>query len=105
VTGVVSGTTRELACLALGHDDPDEPACTATDEQLVRELVDLVQQLRVAAGLVEESDLDRQERVEVLADVLDDDRLDGTPGGMPLAQAILDLLDEGGWSFHPIRRP
>lgn len=105
MSGVVSGTTRALACLALGHEDADLPHCPATDEQLVAELVEEVQRLRVAAGVVEESDLDRQEREVALVEVLEDDRLDGTAGGLDLAQAILRLLDEDGWTLHPVRRP
>jgi hypothetical protein len=34
-----SALTRELACLALGHADADHSPCTATDDQLIRELV------------------------------------------------------------------
>jgi hypothetical protein len=58
----VTGPTRELACLALGHDDTGEVRCPATDERLIRELVEEVQRLRVAAGIVEETVVDRAER-------------------------------------------
>lgn len=98
-------TTRELACLALGHEDSGAPRCPESDEQLVADLVREVQLLRVAAGVVEESEADRQERETVLVEALDDDRLDGTPGGLPLAQAILDSLAEEGWTLRPVRRP
>lgn len=37
--------TRELACLALGHLDSDRTACTASDEELMRELVEELQAL------------------------------------------------------------
>lgn len=105
MTGPLTSTTRELACLALGHDDADEPRCSTSDDDLVRQLVDEVQALRVAAGVVEESEVDREEREAALTEVLEDDRLDGTPGGLDLAQAILRLLDEDGWTLHPVRRP
>ena len=101
----LSPTLRELACLALGHDDADEPRCSSSDEHLVRQLIDEVQALRVAAGIVEETDRDREEREAALTEVLEDDRLDGTPGGFDLAQVILRLLDENGWALHPVRRP
>ena len=70
MTGVVSGVTRELACLTLGHEDAGEPSCLTSDEQLVRELVEEVQRLRVAAGVVEESEVDRAERVEVVEELV-----------------------------------
>lgn len=101
---VVSGTTRELACLTLGHDDEDEPACSTTDEDLVRQLVEEVQRLRVAAGIVEESEVDRAERIEIVEDALDEvnDRQ-----GIVLGQArlLVELLVENGWTLHPVRRP
>lgn len=101
----VSPATRALACLTLGHDEGDAPSCPSSDEDLVGQLVHEVQTLRVAAGVVEESEVDRQEREVALVEVLEDDRLDGTEGGLPLAQAILGLLDEDGWALHPVRRP
>lgn len=105
MSGVVTGTTRALACLALGHDDTDMPRCPSSDEDLVRQLVEEVQRLRVAAGVVEETEVDRQEREAALVEVLEDDCLDGVPGGLDLAVAILGLLDEDGWTLHPVRRP
>lgn len=105
MTAPLTPTTRELACLALGHEDADEPRCASTDEDLVRQLVEEVQALRVAAGIVEESPTDREEREAVVAETLEDDRLYGTPGGLDLAVAVLGLLDEAGWTLHPVRRP
>jgi hypothetical protein len=46
----VTPLTRELACLALGHADSDRTPCTATDEELMRELTEEVQRLRILLG-------------------------------------------------------
>lgn len=103
MTGVVTGTTRELACLALGHEDAGEVRCLTSDDQLVRELVDEVQRLRVAAGLVEESDLDREERIEVLAEVLTEVAI-AEVSDEEYPTVLLAALDESGWTLHPVRR-
>jgi hypothetical protein len=121
VTRALTGTTRELACLALGHDDADEPACASSDEDLVRQLVEEVQALRVAAGIVEESEADRDERVEALGEVLaeaagDDEEVGNDlealhvlhldePDERILARYVIDRLDASGWTLHPVRRP
>jgi len=101
---VISGTTRELACLTLAHDDGDEPRCLVSDEDLVRQLVEEVQRLRVAAGIVEESEVDRAERIEALDDVLVEvDERQGKIAGE--AHLLVELLDDAGWTLHPVRRP
>lgn len=97
----VTGPTRELACLALGHDDIGEVRCPETDERLMRELVAEVQRLRAAAGEVEETPTDRAEQVAVLDDAL------ATAGedwetGPELAQVILDLLADAGYRLAPV---
>lgn len=104
MTGALPGTVRELACLALGHDDGDEPRCPSTDEQLARQLVDEVQQLRVAAGIVEETETDRRERVEAVQDALDevDDRQGGIHGE---ADLLVEVLAEAGWQLLQVRQP
>ncbi len=104
MSGVVSGTTRALACLALGHDDADLRSCPATDEDLVVQLVEEVQRLRVAAGVVEESEVDRAERVEAVADALTEAGLAEVPDD-EFADALVAHLDENGWTLHPVRRP
>lgn len=104
MTTALPGTVRELACLALGHDDGDEPRCPSTDEQLARQLVDEVQQLRVAAGLVEETEPDRAERIEVVEDLLleVEDRQGKTAGEGWL---LVELLAERGWQLLRVRQP
>jgi hypothetical protein len=47
----------------------------------------------------------REEQEEALTDALEDDRLDGTPGGLALAQALLGLLREDGWELIRLRQP
>jgi hypothetical protein len=101
VTGVVSGTTRELACLALNHDDGTRPASPQTDEQLMRELLAEVHRLRVAVGEAIEDDDDREDAEAALAQALDDDQLDGVPGGLDLAVALVEVLARDGW--HLVR--
>lgn len=96
----VTGPTRELACLALGHDDTGEVRCPATDERLIRELVEEVQRLRVAAGIVEETPTDRAEQVAAVDDAL------AAAGesfvtGPELAQVVLDLLADSGYRLAP----
>ncbi len=103
-TGRITATTREAACLALGHDDADEPRCRVLDEDLVRQLVEEVQGLRVAAGIVEETAEDREEREAIVAEVLTDDRLDDL-GDLDLAVCVLDLLAEAGWTLHRVHLP
>jgi hypothetical protein len=120
VSGVVTGTTRALACLTLGHDD-EGSRCPSSDEDLVRQLVEEVQALRVAAGIVEESEADRTERVEALGEVLaeaagDDEEVGNDLTAIAaayldesderiLARYVLDRLDAAGWTLHPVRRP
>jgi hypothetical protein len=105
VTAPLTPTTRELACLALGHEDADEPACTTSDDQLVAELVEEVQSLRVAAGIVEETATDRAEADGVLVDVLDE-VLDAVVVPIhDLGPAIRVRLVERGWTLHPVHRP
>jgi hypothetical protein len=100
----VTGPTRELACLALAHDDTGEVRCPATDEQLMRELVAEVQRLRVAAGEVEPTVVDEQEQIGVLDDAL------GTVGaswatGTEAAERMLGVLTDAGWRLAPVLRP
>jgi hypothetical protein len=92
----VTGPTRELACLALGHDDTGEVRCPATDEQLMRELVAEVQRLRVAAGEVEETATDRAEVVAAL-DVALTEAADEWATGDEQAPAVLAALNDSGW--------
>lgn len=89
----ISGLARELACLALRHDDSTARECRATDEQLMRQLIAEVRHLRQCIG--EEPDRAAQENAlavamtEVaIAEPPDEDQ----PG------AILDMLWEGGWT-------
>lgn len=100
----VTGPTRELACLALGHDDTDADACPATDEELLAALVREVQTLRVAAGIVEETAADRAHATGTLVDALaavDAKWLDEAAR----ASAVLDRLAEDGWALRPTARP
>ncbi len=101
-TGRITPTTRETACLALGHDDADEPRCRVLDEDLVRQLVEEVQGLRVAAGIVEETETDRAEAVGALEDAI---TAGWSPEGEVVALDVLDHLTENGWTLHPVRRP
>jgi hypothetical protein len=96
----VTGPTRELACLALGHDDTGEVRCPATDERLIRELVEEVQRLRVAAGIVEETAVDRAEAVGALDDALDA-AATAFVTGPELAQVVVDQLADLGWRLAP----
>jgi hypothetical protein len=100
----VTGPTRELACLALGHDDTGEVRCPATDERLMRELVDEVQRLRVAAGIVEETDTDRAEQAGAVADALDEVDARWLDRGQR-AQGIIAALASDGWRLVPVPRP
>lgn len=103
---VVTGTTRALACLALGHDEDGSVRCPSSDEDLVRQLVEQVQALRVAAGVVEESEVDRAERIEVVEDVLSDVLVDSDAVIDPeVARRLVERLDGAGWTLHPVRRP
>lgn len=97
----VTGPTRELACLALSHDDTGEVRCPATDEQLMRQLTAEVQRLRVAAGEVEQTPTDRAEQIGVLDDAL---ALagEGWATGPELAQVILDLLADAGYHLAAV---
>lgn len=99
MTAPLTPTTRELACLALGHEDADEPRCASTDEDLVRQLVEEVQALRFAAGLIEETDLDRQQQREAIRGAVG-------PFASPVrAERILAALTADGWTLHQVRRP
>lgn len=99
----LTGTVRELACLALGHDDGDEPRCRHLDEQLVRQLIDEVQQLRVAAGLVEATEADRQEQEAAVVDAI----ASTMPGPIdpPEAADLIAALAGDGWQLVRVRRP
>jgi hypothetical protein len=99
-TDHLSGTTLALACLALGHDDADEPDCLASTEDIVRQLVEEVQRLRVAAGIVEETAADRAEAVGAVDDALTVSA-DAFVTGPELAQVILDHLADNGWALRP----
>jgi len=101
----VSGTTRALACLALGHEDDDEPRCSSSDEDLVRQLVEQVQALRVAAGIVEESEADRAEATAAIVEAFDTaDAVEAEVSDEWFAR-ILDALNADGWTLHRVRRP
>jgi hypothetical protein len=104
VTVTLSGTTRELACLALGHEDADEPRCSTSDEDLVRQLVDEVQALRVAAGIVEPTEADRAAATGALDEALGD-ALARFVTGPELSEVVLRQLAEHGWQLLPVRRP
>jgi hypothetical protein len=41
--------------------------------------------------------VEREDAEAALTHALEDDRLEGTPGGLDLAVALLDLLAEAGW--------
>jgi hypothetical protein len=96
----VTGPTRELACLALGHDDTGEVRCPATDEQLMRELVAEVQRLRVAVGEVEETPTDRAEALGAV-----DDAINAATGafvtGTEFAHVVVDHLADNGYRVVP----
>lgn len=86
--------TRELACLALGHDDSDAVACPETDDDLMRHLVEEVQRLRVAAGIVEETLVDRQEQEGAVADAL---LSTANAEGWSESEDVLGHLTSNGW--------
>lgn len=94
-------TTRELACLALGHEDSGAPRCPESDERLVADLVTEVQHLRVLAGVVEETSVDRQEARTALDDALTEAHIAEVPDG-DLAEELLGHLSSNGWRL--IRR-
>jgi hypothetical protein len=103
-TDHLTGTTLALACLALGHEDADEPDCPASTEDIVRQLVDEVQRLRVAAGIVEETDTDRAEQAGAVADALDEVDARWLDRGQR-AQGIIAALASDGWRLVPVPRP
>jgi hypothetical protein len=90
--------TRELACLALGHEDGDASACPATDEELLAALVQEVQRLRVAAGEVEEAPADEAERIAAVVDALADTDAQWLDE-RARASAVVDWLAEDGWQL------
>jgi hypothetical protein len=98
-------TTRELACLALGHDDSGAPRCPESDEHLVADLVHEVQALRLLAGVVEESSIDRAERLTAAVHALDSADERAWLGTEQRAEALLDRFAASGWTLHPVRRP
>jgi phage shock protein A len=92
----VTGPTRELACLALGHDDTGEVRCPATDERLIRELVEEVQRLRVETGAVEETVADRAEQAGAIGEAHAATARSWATG-RDYAEAFLDHLADDGW--------
>jgi hypothetical protein len=98
-----STVTRELACLALGHEDADEPRCSSTDDDLLRQLVDEVQHLRVAAGIVEETDADRAEQEGALDDAFDAVARAFATGNV--GERALGFLRDLGWRLVRTPRP
>lgn len=95
---VVSGLTRELACLAVGHDDDRHRECPATDEELMAELVAEVHRLREAVG--EETDPARvrdavNDAVSFVA------RSNAVTPVTDLGAAIVAALSDGGWRVVP----
>jgi hypothetical protein len=92
--------TRELACLALGHQDGDADSCLSSDDELMRHLIEEVQRLRVAAGEVEETATDRADAVTAI-----DDALDAAATAPDLPQVVLDQLADNGWRLVPDPRP
>jgi hypothetical protein len=98
-----STVTRELACLSLGHEDADEPRCSSTDDDLLRQLVDEVQHLRVAAGIVEETDADRAEQEGALDDAFDAVARAFATGNV--GERALGFLRDLGWRLVRTPRP
>jgi hypothetical protein len=88
--------TRELACLALGHQDTDADSCPTSDDELMRHLIEEVQRLRVAAGEVEETATDRADAVTAIDDALDA-AATAFVTGPDLPQVLLDQLVDNGW--------
>jgi hypothetical protein len=99
----VTGPTRELACLALGHDDKREVRCPATDERLMRELTAEVQRLRVAAGEAEETVVDRAEADGALDEAFH--AASAVWATSNLGEIVHGYLTDLGWQLVPKRRP
>jgi hypothetical protein len=95
--------TRELACLALGHQDGDADSCLSSDDELMRHLIEEVQRLRVAAGEVEETATDRADAVTAIDDALDA-AATAFVTGPDLPQVVLDQLADNGWRLTPTVR-
>jgi hypothetical protein len=94
---------RELACLALGHEDGDAAACPSSDDELLAALVQEVQRLRVAAGEIDESPVDEAERIGAVVDALADTDAQWLDE-RARAAAVVDWLVEDGWQLAR-RRP
>lgn len=97
--------TRELACLALGHDDADAASCPSSDDDLLRSLVVEVQRLRLVAGEVEETSTDRAEATGALDDALAETAGAWETTGPEYARGVLDRLADGGYRLVPAPRP
>lgn len=94
----LSGTVRELACLALGHDDHDEPRCPSPDDDLVAGLVREVRALRALAGLTGDDPVgDNAAAVTALDDALTEAHIAEVPDDQ-LAGTLLDHLAGLGWA-------
>jgi len=93
---LISGRARELACLALGHEDKELAACPSTDEELMAQLTQAVQSLRSQLG----AHPDDGAQENALAEAMTEVAIAELPAELEPG-ALLEQLSAQGW--HLVR--